>query len=1215
MRNIRKIVSAIIIISYLSSINTLAGQTVGLEGLPGLISTHNLAIPLRNGTFLSQMDQDKFLIRAGLTAGLNYLCDLDGDPSDIDEFEKLKEAAERKVEETERRFNFGAVHSLLFSSERLTENEFAIFCTVRDKDDPEDQFKRRGYYVVVPSRLGWNQPLAVYTPEKFSIYKKLLKKQGAAVEETESGLNVEKQEERDVFEAAYSKQATGPMPWPLEPKHYFTRLNTLEALSDIGVDRVRTMTITGFISELAEKANVDLIINTSKERDEAREIYDGIRQSKGLPKNPHIEDMLSCAALTYPTYLLTPGMHPALGMGPGVPHSLDPVLEALGVSRDSQGRSNGTQVFAILNRDMLEDQGLWKKSIVLNTISQGIAARFNELSSDYMDNFSIANPEIIKLSLFFIYATEGPEGVKKAVRFIVERHADVLSHSLSPCVQELKDVYRLALSGELFREYGVDIAPDESVLRTTALPVDGIVDTPEGEDSGRAEAEPYNYSGASTFRTYSERYLQGYMDGYLDPLIDIDKMWEALRTGKLDRLSLFTLADRFLGTDRFPWAQKGIPEEIFPHFFHAGLEIAFADYPNEARFYPGEAAALAGIEHAPKHILRAMGDGRVYFHPYVVSQHPEPLGISGHVQAISSSSVRTLTLLDDWVSVKTHFPYQLGVFLRRMQISSIVHSTDVSRVLSETKLPELLGYLPEYGLGVEHIFPPEGVGTVYRDMSPIVRATDGLPLALFSFWNKDRRLDPDDPKNIPILIQIIKRKIDSQNPKIVEDYVIDEFFRPLLEIWAFLLIEMGMLFDAHGQNTLAVLNENLEIKRLLVRDFQATRIDRALRDGKGLWNGFTKHFLGEEETTAAESLSLIYDRAIGGVVFDPVINLLKEHFPINEDRMMAGIKSLFRELIGDHAERFMPYDLSGIKRKEGKKAVLDRATNTAPLEYADQAPKYRDRPLATPENTMKKEDQDRRRDETSTQKDEKRRGKLFFTGAAGDSDTGEEAVEIGQDIIHDAEETGCNITKAPWSEQYTLVVHSGIYKKNEYDKDRFNGGDVPGIGRLPALEDKVNIERANTGDLDNIEKHLEGKNPGKVVVQLSTKFDDPKDLARLLALAKKGVRFVHVNTLDLAAIPDKNERQLLRYDLYALMLAARQIQEKDFEEQNSTFRTLKFFLNTHYEKGDEDISYHYINALLKQDVGYILNCTLSSLPAAIWRKPQYHLVAAALISA
>ena len=112
----------------------------------------------------------------------------------------------------------------------------------------------------------------------------------------------------------------------------------------------------------------------------------------------------------------------------------------------------------------------------------------------------------------------------------------------------------------------------------------------------------------------------------------------------------------------------------------------------------------------------------------------------------------------------------------------------------------------------------------------------------------------------------------------------------------------------------------------------------------------------------------------------------------------------------------------------------------------------------------------------------------------------------------------------------------------------------------------------------------------------------------------RGIRFIVVDPDDIKDI-DPKRRARYRKDIYAMMLVARKVTEKDIAENTSVYRTLSFFLNSHYQDGTKDIAGYYIEALIKGNIALLINSILSYNPAERWETPDYEKVAATLLSA
>jgi predicted transcriptional regulator len=213
----------------------------------------------------------------------------------------------------------------------------------------------------------------------------------------------------------------------------------------------------------------------------------------------------------------------------------------------------------------------------------------------------------------------------------------------------------------------------------------------------------------------------------------------------------------------------------------------------------------------------------------------------------------------------------------------------------------------------------------------------------------------------------------------------------------------------------------------------------------------------------------------------------------------------------------------------------------------------------------------------------------------------------------DAKDVGANAIPTHVNDRYTLIVDNNLYADGEMKAD-IAGYDVD--GRHIGAADRFNLVAADTSNVANIIAQIQ--DPSKTVVQLSggLKKDDVK---RLLA-AKPGLRVVNVDTKGFKydSTINKKLRWCFRFDLYAMMLAARRITEEDLKSKNTAiYRTLKFFLNTHFGDGNENIADEYIKAILNQteeDIILIIKRALSYVPTGKWRIFEYHSVAATLIT-
>ncbi len=122
-----------------------------------------------------------------------------------------------------------------------------------------------------------------------------------------------------------------------------------------------------------------------------------------------------------------------------------------------------------------------------------------------------------------------------------------------------------------------------------------------------------------------------------------------------------------------------------------------------------------------------------------------------------------------------------------------------------------------------------------------------------------------------------------------------------------------------------------------------------------------------------------------------------------------------------------------------------------------------------------------------------------------------------------------------------------------------------------------------------------------------------EDLERL---NQAGVRFIRVNldTLLHARTEEKGYKHILRFqkNTYTVMLLARRIDE--INPESSIYRILSFFIKTHFDLKDVEVS-DYIKAIIDNQVAVLINGILAFRPAEAYDIPEYYEIAPALTSA
>ena len=127
----------------------------------------------------------------------------------------------------------------------------------------------------------------------------------------------------------------------------------------------------------------------------------------------------------------------------------------------------------------------------------------------------------------------------------------------------------------------------------------------------------------------------------------------------------------------------------------------------------------------------------------------------------------------------------------------------------------------------------------------------------------------------------------------------------MVECWAKVARERGILLESHAQNTLLEIDRDFRPRRVVHRDFDVW-IDVETRRRAGLDVPFLGAGIGTDTGHALEQhYSLIYDRFLGHEFFDCLLAVLKRFYAVDEDAVRSGVKEAFHRAFPD-ADRSFP---------------------------------------------------------------------------------------------------------------------------------------------------------------------------------------------------------------------------------------------------------------------------------------------------------------------
>lgn len=336
----------------------------------------------------------------------------------------------------------------------------------------------------------------------------------------------------------------------------------------------------------------------------------------------------------------------------------------------------------------------------------------------------------------------------------------------------------------------------------------------------------------------------------------------------------FTLKTYLLANDTLRVWTANPPPELAEHYLR-GSSSLFCVHPQ---------------------VVQKLGDD-----PYLISVRKD-----GHEQpgiAVSpSSSTRTLYAGNPiFHAIKTHFPFRISRYGRKMRGEVIEQAINVSRDL-ETAIDHFDGsfaFLRET-IGVAHIEREpassrgEGWGYLIRDMRPFPPVQEQRQLVPgFALYGRDY-FRPDEP---PLLFLLIGKK----DPLTT---ILDEIMLPIVRHWLQCFISLGYLLEPHGQNVLLEIgfeDGNYTVTRIVHRDL-SLGIDMRQREDKGLGSN---HLNGYNRLYSGDFNSIAYDMFMGSHFFERIIECCQIRFPeLEAEAFRRPCRDLFAEMIGNSRQYF-----------------------------------------------------------------------------------------------------------------------------------------------------------------------------------------------------------------------------------------------------------------------------------------------------------------------
>ena len=140
-----------------------------------------------------------------------------------------------------------------------------------------------------------------------------------------------------------------------------------------------------------------------------------------------------------------------------------------------------------------------------------------------------------------------------------------------------------------------------------------------------------------------------------------------------------------------------------------------------------------------------------------------------------------------------------------------------------------------------------------------------------------------------------------------ESFVVDEIMIPVVQCWAKVVRERGILLECHAHNILLEIDRDFRPRRVVHRDFDVW-VDAEVRRRAGLDNPFIGSSIGSDTPYPKEQhYSLVYDRFIGHELFDYLLGILKRTYTADEMRVRQSVRDAFHRSFPD-SDRYLLAD-------------------------------------------------------------------------------------------------------------------------------------------------------------------------------------------------------------------------------------------------------------------------------------------------------------------
>lgn len=303
----------------------------------------------------------------------------------------------------------------------------------------------------------------------------------------------------------------------------------------------------------------------------------------------------------------------------------------------------------------------------------------------------------------------------------------------------------------------------------------------------------------------------------------------------------------------------------------------------------------------------------ILIHPDCFENYKDFVEYKKDIPAIPLASMRTVYIPTYGVFIKLQYDKMLGRIERKINEEHAKHSISISQIIKESYIRNKDEYfMIETGSRiVKNDFFSIGMTIREAKLFPTF-TTNHMLIPAFSLFGRDLKQSND----MCILEQIYQKQ--EKNP---DDFIFNSFLKPAIELFFNLLLQTGLVIEAHAQNILFVLADN-RINGIVLRDFES--IDKDLEIGKKYNKFFNMKYkcFSSSHPEYSKRHSFMFDFKLGEYLLEPIIEASIK-FGANKNVLYERCRQLSNHFIEKFPRDFFPMD--GWYSLEKK--LIDRNTN------------------------------------------------------------------------------------------------------------------------------------------------------------------------------------------------------------------------------------------------------------------------------------------------